>query len=100
MVLILAPSSRMARTEQEFFATPLTVTVQALHSERSQPIFVPVRPSVRRSTSASESCEATFTHSSLPLTLRWTTASETYLPPGAPSDISPRSEERRVGDAG
>src|SRR5262249_29439844 len=52
-VCIGRPSAQTARLLQEYTGLPSNRTVQAPHSPRSQPIFVPVKPKWSRRTSTS-----------------------------------------------
>src|SRR5262249_59923225 len=70
MVVILRVAASLTGKEQERTAAPSTCTVQAPQSAMPQPYFVPVRPSVSRSTQRSGVSSAASTATALPLTLR------------------------------
>src|SRR5262245_30914564 len=75
IVTIFLPRTVCASTEHEYRGTSSTSTVQAPHSARSQPSFVPVRPSLYRSVIASVSCGIRSTRRSWPFTLSVTSRS-------------------------
>src|SRR5271157_2057587 len=82
---------------QEQTGVPSSQTVQAEHAPRLQAIFVPVRPSGPRRTSASVARESTFTGRSAPFTLR--TMSWTELLEGAAASPAEAFGARNPRDA-
>src|SRR5262252_3415429 len=70
MVVICAPDAALTGKEQDLVATPSTWTVQAPHWAMPQPYFVPVMPSVSRSTHNRGVSPSTSTLWVWPLTMR------------------------------
>src|ERR1017187_8688239 len=70
MVTTLRSPTSAASIMHEATGTRSTQTVQAEHAPRSQPIFVPVRSSGPRKTSASVACPEIATDRCTPFTLR------------------------------
>ena len=69
MVVIFFPATEEMRVMQERVASPSTCTVQAPHSDSPQPNFVPVRPSVSRSTQSRGVSGVTSTECDWPFTV-------------------------------
>ncbi|GAB5541768.1 MAG: hypothetical protein SangKO_015280 [Sandaracinaceae bacterium] len=63
-----SPSTRAMGSTHERTGSPSTCTVHAPHCEMPQPYFVPVRPSVSRSTQRSGVSSDTSTVTGLPFT--------------------------------
>src|SRR5512143_3303615 len=70
MVVIFLPTAADAAVRHARVATPSRCTVQAPHCPRPQPNFVPVKPSVSRSTQSNGISGLTSTSRRVPLTSR------------------------------
>ena len=84
MVTARGPTST-ANVMQEQTGVPSSQTVQAEHAPRLHAIFVPVRPSGPRKTSASVARDSTFTWRSTPFTCRTMSWIEASIGAAAPS---------------
>ena len=71
MVVIFFPETLEIGVTQERVAAPLTCTVHAPHSAMPHPNFVPVIPSVSRSTHSSGMLGLTFTVCDFPFNVNW-----------------------------
>src|ERR1700704_3812166 len=104
MVVMRLPASIAASVMQARTRRPSTCTVQAPHSPRSQPFFVPVSPNSSRKASSSVVRGSTAIVRGSPLTVRFTAGGSmrgllTSVPPGGSRSWRPPSCDVGCADA-